>query len=294
VSASAPPSALRGVMTRQRLLDRTMRVLCAMSFLVVMVPLIAVLVYAAREGLSSLRWSIFTTLPDPTAANGGGLLNAIMGTLLLIGIACVVGISIGLFSGIYLAEFGDNQVGTTVRFLTDVLAGLPSIVAGLVAYGLIVVTTGGFSALSGGVALGLLMFPTVTRTTESVLRLVPDDLREAGLALGVPQWRVIISIALPTAASGVATAVILGIARIAGETAPLLFTAFGSNSLPSGFMQPVSALPLSIWINSQAPDDQSHALAWAGALILVMLVLLLNLLARLVARRFGGLRQTSM
>jgi phosphate transport system permease protein len=161
----------------------------------------------------------------------------------------------------------------------------------LIAYGLIVVTTGGFSALSGGVALGLLMFPTITRTTESVLRLVPASLREAGLALGVPQWRVILSIALPTATSGIATAIILGIARVAGETAPLLFTAFGANTVPTGIMQPVSALPLSIWVNAEAPDPQSHALAWAGAIVLVVIVLFLNMVARLVARRLGGLRE---
>lgn len=270
--------------------NRLMLALCVLCAVIVLVPLVVVLVYVVAQGFSHLSLGLLTTLPDPTSAQGGGLLNAITGTLLLLLIACCVGLPIGLLSGIYLAEYGRGRLATTVRFLSDVLAGLPSIVAGLVAYGLIVVATGGFSALAGGVALGLLMFPTVTRATEAVLRLVPVSLREAGLALGLPHWRVILRIALPTAAGGIATAIILGIARVTGETAPLLFTAFGSNDVPHSVMEPVSALPLAIFVDSQYPDAQSHALAWAGALVLVALVLLLNGVARLLARRFGGLR----
>lgn len=270
--------------------NRLMLALCVLCAVIVLVPLVVVLVYVVAQGFSHLSLGLLTTLPDPTSAQGGGLLNAITGTLLLLLIACCVGLPIGLLSGIYLAEYGRGRLATTVRFLSNVLAGLPSIVAGLVAYGLIVVATGGFSALAGGVALGLLMFPTVTRATEAVLRLVPVSLREAGLALGLPHWQVILRIALPTAAGGIATAIILGIARVTGETAPLLFTAFGSNDVPHSVMEPVSALPLAIFVDSQYPDAQSHALAWAGALVLVALVLLLNGVARLLARRFGGLR----
>jgi phosphate transport system permease protein len=278
------------MLRRRRRVNALMLALCALCCLLVLVPLAAVLIYVVSQGFSSLSLSLLTELPDPTAANGGGLLNAITGTLVLILIACAVGVTIGIMSGLYLAEFGQGRLAWSVRFITDVLAGLPSIVAGLVAYGLIVVTTGAFSALSGGIALGLLMFPTVTRTTESVIRLVPNAVREAGLALGIPRWRVILSLVLPMAAGGIATAVILGIARVAGETAPLLFTAFGSPLTPTGLMQPVSALPLAIFVDSQAPDPQSHALAWAGALVLIVLVLLLNGIARLLARRFGGMR----
>src|ERR671939_296958 len=251
-----------------------------------LIPLFVVLAYVVAQGASHLSLGLVTT----TANGGGGLLNALSGTLLLIVLACGVGLPIGLLGGLYLAEFGRGRLATAVRFTSDVMAGLPSIVAGLVAYGLIVTLTRGFSALSGGVALGLLMFPTVLRTTEGVLRLVPDALREGGLALGLPRWRVIVRVVLPTAAGGIATAIILGIARVAGETAPLLFTAFGSGDVPTGLMQPVDALPLSIWNDSQAPDPQSHAIAWAGALLLVALVLFLNCRARLMARRFGGLR----
>jgi phosphate transport system permease protein len=271
---------------RRTVANAVMLGLCVCCAVLVLIPLFVVLAYVVAQGASHLSLSLVTT----TANSGSGLLNAITGTLLLIILACGVGLPIGVLGGIYLAEFGRGRLATAVRFSSDVMAGLPSIVAGLVAYGLIVTLTHGFSALSGGVALGLLMFPTVLRATEGVLRLVPDALREGGLALGLPRWRVIVRVVLPTAAGGIATAIILGIARVAGETAPLLFTAFGSGDVPNGLMQPVDALPLSIWNDSQAPDPQSHGVAWAAALLLVALVLLLNGLARLMARRFGGLR----
>ena len=271
---------------RRTVANAVMLGLCAFCAVLVLIPLFVVLAYVVAQGASHLSLGLLTT----TANSGSGLLNAISGTLLLVALACAVGLPIGVLGGIYLAEFGRGRLATAVRFTSDVMAGLPSIVAGLVAYGLIVTLTRGFSALSGGVALGLLMFPTVLRATEGVLRLVPDALREGGLALGLPRWRVIVRVVLPTAAGGIATAIILGIARVAGQTAPLLFTAFGSGDVPNGLMQPVDALPLSIWNDSQAPDPQSRAIAWTGALLLVALVLLLNGLARLMARRFGGLR----
>ena len=285
---SSRPLARSGV-SRRRMTNRIMLSLCVLAGLVVIVPLFVVLIYVVAQGFSSLSLDLLTKLPDATAANGGGVLNAITGTLVLILLACLVGLPIGLLSGIYLAEYGRGYLATAVRFTSDVMAGLPSIVAGLVAYGLIVATTHGFSALSGGVALGLLMFPTVTRATEAVLRLVPDNLREGGLALGLPYWRVVLRIVLPSATGGIATAIILGIARVSGETAPLLFTAFGSNFLPTGLLSPVGSLPLTIFVDAANPDPRMHAIAWASALVLVALVLLLNGLARLLARRYGGL-----
>lgn len=282
------PSSLRGARSGRRgITSAVMLALCVACAVIVLIPLFVVLVYVLTQGFSGLSWTLIST----TRNDDGGLLNSIAGTALLILIACVVGLPIGLFGGIYLSEYGRGRFATTVRFVSDVMAGLPSIVAGLVAYGLIVTLTHGFSALSGGVALGLLMFPTVLRATEAVLHLVPGSLREGGVALGLARWRVILRVVIPTAAGGIATAVILGIARVAGETAPLLFTAFGSGDLPGGLLQPSDALPLAIWNDSQSPDPQARVQAWAGALLLVALVLLLNGLARLVARRYGGLRR---
>ena len=286
MSGATAPSTIGAASKRRSATNRVMLALCLVCGVIVLIPLFAVVAYVVIKAVPNLSIEEFTKIPQTQ----GDLPNSITGTVLLIILACAVGLPIGVLSGVYLAEYGRGRLATTVRFLCDVMAGLPSIVAGLVAYGLIVVTTGGFSALSGGVALGLLMFPTVARTTEAVLILVPASLREAGLALGLPHWRVILRVALPTAAGGVATAIILGIARVAGETAPLFFTAFGSNDISFNPMRPVNSLPWAIWQDSQAPDPQSQAVGWVGALVLVALVLFLNLLARLLSRRWGGLR----
>lgn len=264
-----------------------MLLLCSLCGVIVLAPLVAVLAYVVVRGLPALTLSLFTTAPQ----SQGDLPNSITGTLVLIALSCAVGLPLGLGSGIYLAEYGRGRFATLVRFICDVMAGLPSIVAGLVAYGLIVVATGGFSAYAGGVALGLLMFPTVTRATEGVLRLVPQDLREGALALGLPRWRVIVRVAVPTAAGGIVTAIILGIARVSGETAPLFFTAFGNPHTTFDPRQPINSLPWAIWQDSQAPDPHAQAVAWVGALVLVALVFALNGLARLVSRRAGGLRR---
>lgn len=273
--------------TRRRVVvNNIMLALCVVCGLIVLAPLFAVIAYVVAQGLPHLSLDLFTKAPQTQ----GDLQNSITGTIFLIFLSCAVGLPIGVMCGIYLAEYGQGHFANIVRFLCDVMAGLPSIVAGLVAYGLIVVTTGGFSALSGGVALGLLMFPTVARSTEAVLRLVPQSIREGGMALGLARWRVILRIALPTASAGVATSIILGIARVSGETAPLFFTAFGSNSVSFNLMKPVNSLPWAIWQDSQAPDAQSRAVGWVGALVLVALVLALNTLARLMSRRLGGLR----
>lgn len=280
-------SSLAARIRRRGLINRMMFALCGLCGVIVLVPLVAVLAYVVMRGVPALSFSLFTAAPQ----SQGDLPNSITGTLVLIAISCAVGLPLGLGSGIYLAEYGRGRFATLVRFICDVMAGLPSIVAGLVAYGLIVVTMGGFSAFAGGVALGLLMFPTVTRATDAVLRLVPHDLREGGLALGLPRWRVIVRVAVPVAASGIITAIILGIARVSGETAPLFFTAFGNPHITFDPRQPINALPWAIWQDAQAPDPHAQAIAWVGALVLVALVFALNGLARLVARRADGLQR---
>jgi len=288
-----PPSSagasLRQSSARRRLTNRLMLGVCIACAVAVLAPLVAILFYVVTQGARALSPDFFTHLPTPSGEPGGGMANALVGSLILMALACAVGLPIGVGSGIWLAEYGRHQrLGDAVRFVGDVLAGLPSIVAGLVAYGLLVATLGRFSALSGGVALGLLMFPTVMRTTEAVLLLVPQDLRDGALALGARRWQAVIGVVIPAAAGGIATGVILGIARVAGETAPLLFTAFGSEFWQSGVDQPVAALPLMIFTYATSPYSDWRTQAWAAALVLVGLVLLLNLLARFLARRYGG------
>jgi len=280
---------LRQSSARRRLTNRLMLGVCIACAVAVLAPLVAILFYVVTQGARALSPDFFTHLPTPSGEPGGGMANALVGSLILMALACAVGLPIGVGSGIWLAEYGRHQrLGDAVRFVGDVLAGLPSIVAGLVAYGLLVATLGRFSALSGGVALGLLMFPTVMRTTEAVLLLVPQDLRDGALALGARRWQAVIGVVIPAAAGGIATGVILGIARVAGETAPLLFTAFGSEFWQSGVDQPVAALPLMIFTYATSPYSDWRTQAWAAALVLVGLVLLLNLLARFLARRYGG------
>lgn len=254
---------------------------------IALVPLFAIAVYVVTQGISSLDLNFFTHAQSDTNIFGVplGIGNTIVGSLLLVVIASLIGLPIGLLSGIYLAEYGRGRFADAVRFLADVMAGLPSIVAGLVGYA-IVVSLIGFSAIAGGFALGLLMFPVVTRATEEVLRLVPNSLREGGLALGVPRWRVIASIVLPAATSGIITSMLLGVARVTGETAPLLFTSFGYNSWNWNPAKKVGALPQMIYqYSTNSPYPQTHQMAFAGALVLVTIVVLLNLVARLVFRQ---------
>lgn len=260
-------------------------IVCAV---IAMIPLFAIAIYVTVQGVSSLDLNFFTHAQNDTDLFGipQGIGNTIVGSLLLVAIASVIGLPIGLFSGIYLAEYGRGRFANAVRFLADVMAGLPSIVAGLVGYAIIVSLLGSFSALAGGFALGLLMFPVVTRAAEEVLRLVPNSLREAGLALGVPRWRVIASIVLPTAASGIITSMLLGIARVTGETAPLLFTSFGNNYWNWNPLKPVGALPQMIYqYSTNSPYIQTRHMAFAGALVLVVIVVLLNLVARIIFRQ---------
>jgi len=256
------------------------------------VPLFAIAAYVVIQGISSLDLNFFTkaqtdvTFDAFGTALPQGIGNTIVGTLLLVVIASLIGLPIGLFSGIYLAEYGrGSRFANAVRFIADVVAGLPSIVAGLVGYA-VVVSTIGFSALAGGFALALLMFPVVTRSTEEVLRLVPNSLREGGLALGLPRWRIIASIVLPTASSGIITSMLLGIARVTGETAPLLFTIFGNSYWQINPLQKIGALTYTIYdysFNQFRPEY--HRLAFAGALVLVTIVVVLNVAARVIFRQ---------
>jgi phosphate transport system permease protein len=252
-------------------------------------PLLLILAHLLRKGAAALSISFFTSMPKPVGEAGGGMANAIMGTLILIGIACSIGLPIGIGAGIYLSEKRSTPLAQTVRFLSDVLNGLPSIVMGIFAWEFLVRPVGHFSALAGGAALGAMMVPLVTRTTEEMLRVVPVSLREAALALGYPRWRTSISVVVRTALAGIATGALVAVARIAGETAPLLFTAFGNQFWSTSVREPMAALPLQIFTYAISPYDEWHAQAWAGALVLISIVLVISLAARIVTRsKFGA------
>jgi len=252
-------------------------------------PLLLILLHLLRKGATSLSLSFFTHMPRPVGEAGGGMANAIVGTLVLIGIASAIGLPIGIGAGLYLAEKRTTALAYTVRFLSDVLNGLPSIVIGIFAWEFLVRPIGHFSALAGGVALGSMMIPLVTRTTEEMLRVVPTSLREAALALGYQKWRTSISVVLRTALAGIATGALVAVARIAGETAPLLFTAFGNQFWSTGLREPIAALPLQIFTYAISPYDEWHQQAWAGALVLITIVLIISIAARFATRsRFGA------
>jgi phosphate transport system permease protein len=256
-----------------------------------LIPLGAMLLYVLQQGGAGLNLDFFTKLPAPLGEPGGGMAQDIVGTLILIGLASLVGLPIGLMGGIYLSQTTNVHFARTVRFTTDVIAGTPSIVAGVVAYALIVIPMGNYSAWAGGVALGLLMFPTVTRATEETIKLVPSTVREAALALGLPEWKTMARVILPAATNGIVTAMMLGVARVAGETAPLVLTVLGNNDFAHGLTGPIGALPLEIWRYAQQPYADVHRQAWAGAFVLFAIITILNLTARLLtyrlARRVG-------
>jgi phosphate transport system permease protein len=258
-------------------------VLVACAALVI-APLFLVTYFLLVKGYSSIDWNFFTQLPKPTGETGGGMANAIVGTITLLSMASAVGVPIGVLGGIYLAEYGSDRANDWLRFAADVLNGVPSIVWGMVVYLIVVVPFKGFSAYAGGVALGLMMVPLVMRTTEEVLILVPQSYREAALALGVARWKVIMVIVVRTALKGIATGVIVALARIAGETAPLLFTALGNNFWNHNLKEPIAALPLQIFAYAISPYDDWHRQAWAGALVLMGLILALNILVRVLSR----------
>jgi len=248
-------------------------------------PLIAIVFHLLREGASSIDLGFFTQMPKPPGETGGGMANAIVGTLMLIAVASAFGLPVGVGAGLYLAEKGSAKLATSVRFLADVLNGLPSIVMGIFAWELLVRPMKHFSALAGGLALGAMMIPMVTRTTEEMVRLVPISLREAALALGYSRWRTALSIVLRTALGGIVTGALVAMARIAGETAPLIFTAFGNSFWSTSLATPIDALPLRIYNYATGPYDEWHRLAWAGALVLVGIVLVISVAARVATRR---------
>lgn len=250
----------------------------------VIAPLFLVIYFLLVQGWSSIDLNFFTQLPKPTGEMGGGMANAIVGTIELLAMAAVVGVPLGIFGGIYLAEYGSDRANDWLRFAADVLNGVPSIVWGMVVYLMLVVPFKTFSAYAGGVALGLMMVPLVMRTTEEVLILVPQSYREAALALGVARWKVIMVIVVRTALKGIATGVIVALARIAGETAPLLFTALGNNFWNHNLKEPIAALPLQIFAYAISPYDDWHRQAWAGALVLMGLILALNISVRVMSR----------
>jgi len=252
-------------------------------------PLLLILWHLLKKGASSLSLAFFTNMPKPVGEVGGGMANAIVGTLIMIGLACAIGLPIGIGAGIYLSEKRSTPLAQSVRFLADVLNGLPSIVMGIFAWEILVRPAGHFSALAGGTALGAMMIPLVTRTSEEMLRVVPVSLREAALALGYPRWRTSLSVVVRTALAGIATGALVAVARIAGETAPLLFTAIGNQFWSTALREPIAALPLQIFAYAISPYDEWHAQAWAGALVLISMVLLISLAARLVTRsKFGA------
>lgn len=265
--------------------NRLMLSLCAASTLVALVPLILIFVYTLSKGAGHLNLDFFLEMPKPVGESGGGMANAIVGTLILVGLGSLIGLPIGIVTGIYLAEYGDNKFGFLVRFLTDVLSGVPSIVAGVVAYALVVIPMKHFSAFAGGVAMAILMIPTVTRTTEEMIRLVPNSFREAGLALGIPQWKTTLQIVVRTAFRGIMTGILLAIARVAGETAPLLFTALGNRFWSTSVDQPIASLTVYIYDYAKAPFEDWNNQAWTAALVLIAMISILSLLVRFVTRR---------
>jgi phosphate transport system permease protein len=263
--------------------------LCGLSAVVVLVPLLSIVLYIVRRGLPGLSLGFFTHLPKPVGEPGGGMGNAVLGSLELIVLACVIGLPIGVGAGIYLAEVGRGRLANAVRFTADVLGGIPSITVGVFVYSFMVVPMRRFSAIAGAVALAVVMIPTVTRSSEELLRLVPAHLREASLGLGVPGWRTSLFVVLRTALPGIGTGVMLAIARIAGETAPLLFTAFNNRYPSVAIDRPIASLPVQILNYATSPYRDWQAQAWTGALVLVALVFFLNLAARVAAaRRFTG------
>jgi phosphate transport system permease protein len=273
-------------------MDTAITALTWAAAIAVLMPLIAIFGYLVYRGIGSLDLAFFTQIPQPVGEAGGGMANAIVGSGIILGLGSLIGVPLGIGAGIYLAEFGRNRFGDFIRFTADVLNGVPSIVMGISVYALIVVRQKHFSALAGSVALGIMMIPTITRATEEMLLMVPQTLREASLALGVPKWRTTLSIALKTAHAGVITGIMLAFARVAGETAPLLFTAFGNSFWNLDPRQPTAALPLQIFTYAISPFEDWHRKAWAGALVLVALIVISVSLVRYVAGR-GVLKGSS-
>ena len=281
---SAAPFALRDRL--RTLSDHVATGIAILSTILVVAPLVAIFVYLLYKGASSLNLDFFLKVPKPVGESGGGMANAIVGSAILLGLASLIGVPIGISGGVFLSEFGrGTKLANAIRFTADVLNGVPSIVMGIAAYSLVVVPMHHFSAFAGGVALGIMMIPTVCRTSEEMLLMVPNVIREAALGLGVPNWRAVLSITVKTASPGIITGCMLAFARVAGETAPLIFTAFGNAFWSTDLNREIAALPLQIWIYAISPYDDWHRLAWAGALVLIILIVLAVSLVRYVTSR---------
>jgi phosphate transport system permease protein len=281
-----PPGIIvRPVSWQRRLADWTVTFLSASSVLLVLTPLMAIFGYLLYKGFGSLNWDFFTKAPKPVGELGGGMGNAIAGSIEILALASLVGVPAGVGAGVYLAEYGRNRLGDLIRFTADVLNGIPSIIIGIVAYGMVVLRQKHFSALAGGAALAIMMIPTICRTTEEMLLLVPQTIREAAFGLGISQWRTTLSITLRTASAGIITGIMLAFARVAGETAPLLFTAFGNQFWNFNANQPTAALPLQIFVYAISPYEEWHRLAWAGALVLIILIVIAVSMVRIAASR---------
>ena len=261
-----------------------MQIFTFVCAVIVVTPLLLIYFHLAKYGLGSINWAFFTKLPKAVGEPGGGMVNAIVGSLILLAQAVVIGVPVGVLGGVYLSEYGGTKFNWGVRFTADVINGVPSITWGVVVYGLMVVPMHGFSALAGGVVLGFMMIPLVMRTTEEVLQLVPGGYREAALALGISQWRAIVQIVIRTALKGIVTGVLVALARIAGETAPLLFTAFGNLGWAHSLKEPIDSIPVLIFNYAISPYDDWHRQAWAGALVLLLFMLIINVGVRFVTR----------
>jgi len=272
-----------GISWSRTLRDHLATGMAITAVLLVLLPLAAIFADVVKKGIGSINWAFLTKTPKPVGAPGGGMANAILGTGVILAIASAIGVPLGIGAGVFLSEYGRNRFGDFVRFTADVLNGVPSIVIGIVAYSLVVLRQKHFSAIAGGVGLSIMMIPTITRATEEMLLLVPVSVREAALGLGIPHWRTTISVTLRTAAAGIITGIMLAFARVAGETAPLLFTAFGNQFWSADINRPIAALPLQIFVYAISPFDEWHRLAWAGALVLIVVVVGTIAVVRLIA-----------
>lgn len=268
----------------RKFINVLMQAITCLCAVLVVAPLCLVFYHVLKSGLGSINWGFLTQLPKPVGETGGGMANAIVGTFELMGLAAVIGVPVGVLGGIFLSEYGSVRVNWAIRFAADVLNGVPSIIWGMVVYALVVIPLRHFSALAGGIVLGMMMIPLIMRTTEEVLRLVPNGYREAALALGIAQWRTVLQIVVRTALKGIVTGVLLALARVAGETAPLLFTAFGNHYWNHRLSDPIAALPLQIFNYAISPYEDWHRQAWAGALVLLFFVAAVNVGVRVLTR----------
>jgi phosphate transport system permease protein len=270
---------------RRRLLSNVVVGLCAAAVVVALVPLAFIFFYVIKQGFSSVNWAFFTQMPKPVGETGGGMANAMLGTVWLLAIASVMAVPVGLIAGVYISEYAGGRLASVVRFTADVLNGVPSIVIGIFAYGLAVLPVHRFSALAGGLALGFMMIPIITRTTEELLNLVPSTLREGALALGATRARAAFGVMVPAALPGIMTGILVALARNSGETAPLLFTSFNNRFFTTRLDQPIASLTVQVYTYAISPYDDWHRQAWAGALVLISFVFIFSVLARMVTRR---------